>query len=60
MGKFDNYEILTTDYKVVNGTGIALDVLLPKNLRPGKCPLIIRFHGGGWVSFKPYDGSSKA
>jgi acetyl esterase/lipase len=49
MGKFDTFEIISTDYKVVAGQGIALDLLIPPNLTAGLHPIIVRFHGGGYV-----------
>ncbi len=49
MSKFANYEVLSTDYKVVAGTGIAVDVILPNEIAAGKQAVIVRFHGGGWV-----------
>jgi len=58
MGKFDNFEIITTDYKIVGSHGIAVDLLIPPTLPKGPRPIIVRFHGGGFVSgsslFEPW------
>jgi acetyl esterase/lipase len=48
--KFAAFNIYTTAYKHVNNQPISVDVLVPKNLKPGKHPLIVRFHGGFLVS----------
>ena len=48
--KFDPFNIHTTSYKTVNGHPIGVDVLIPKGIKPGKLPLIVRFHGGYLVS----------
>ncbi|MCJ1251764.1 hypothetical protein MMC30_009002 [Trapelia coarctata] len=44
--KFNPFTIHSTSYKTVNKHPIGVDVLFPKNLKPGKHPLIVRFHGG--------------
>ena len=41
--------VFSTSYKVINGHAIGVDVQIPKNVRPGKGPLLVRFHGGGLV-----------
>jgi len=50
MGKFDGFNIVSTDYKKVAGQGIAVDLLIPSKLAAGSHPVIVRFHGGGYVS----------
>jgi hypothetical protein len=50
MGKFDEFKIISADYKRVAGQGIAVDLLIPSNLTAGLHPVIVRFHGGGYVS----------
>ena len=46
--KFSPFHIHSTSYKTVNEHKIGVDVLVPKDLKPGsrKCPLMVRFHGG--------------
>lgn len=51
MGKFDSFEIISTDYKIVEAQEIAVDVFLPASLQEGPHPVIVRFHGGGYVRF---------
>lgn len=48
--KFDPFHIHTTSYKTVNGHPIGVDVLIPKELKSGKRPLLVRFHGGYLVT----------
>ncbi|KAJ4169060.1 hypothetical protein NW754_010992 [Fusarium falciforme] len=59
LSRFDNFEILTTTYKIVLGHDIACHVLIPKPLAQeaqdqdrstGLRPIIFRIHGGGFVS----------
>ena len=38
-----------SSYKVIHGHAITVDVQIPKNVKPGKHPLLVRFHGGGLV-----------
>ena len=47
--KFDSFDIISKTYKVVKGHNIVVNVLVPKAIAPGKCPLVVRFHGGGYV-----------
>ena len=48
--KFEKFDIHSTKYKSVNDQPIGVDVLIPKNAKPGKLPVIVRFHGGYLVS----------
>ena len=50
MGKFDKFTIISADYKKVAGQGIVVDLLIPSKLTAGLRPVIVRFHGGGYVS----------
>ena len=50
MGKFDEFTIISVDYKMVAGQGIVVDLLIPSKLTAGLHPVILRFHGGGYVS----------
>ena len=52
--KLDGFDVLQTTYKTVQGHGIRVDILIPKKpSKPGKHPVIVRFHGGAWVSCPP-------
>jgi cephalosporin-C deacetylase-like acetyl esterase len=44
------FNIFTTPYKTLNNHAITADVLIPKNIQPGKHPLLVRLHGGCLVS----------
>lgn len=44
------FNSFTIPYKTVNNHEITTDILIPKNIKPGKHPLLARFHGGGLVS----------
>ncbi|KAF3050933.1 hypothetical protein E8E11_008701 [Didymella keratinophila] len=48
--RFDSFNIYRTSYKKVNGQGIDVGILIPKNLKPGKHPILVKFHGGGLVT----------
>ncbi|MCJ1403211.1 hypothetical protein MMC11_006434 [Xylographa trunciseda] len=48
--KFDPFTIHTTSYKIVNGYPIDVDILVPKDIKAGKRPLLVRFHGGYMVT----------
>jgi acetyl esterase/lipase len=52
--RFDSYTIFRTSYKEVNNQGIDVAVFIPKNLKPGKHPILAKFHGGGLVRCIPY------
>lgn len=43
------FDIFTTVYKTIGKNSITVDILIPKDIQPGKYPLLIRFHGGGLV-----------
>lgn len=47
---FPGITLTATPYKVVNGQDILVGVMVPKELAPGKRPVIVRFHGGFLVS----------
>lgn len=50
--RFDSFTIHRTSYKEVNNQPIDVGILVPKSLKPGKHPLLVKFHGGGLVSSK--------
>jgi cephalosporin-C deacetylase-like acetyl esterase len=47
--KFAQFDISEVTYKVFNNQDIKAFIMLPKNTTPGKCPVIAKFHGGGFV-----------
>jgi acetyl esterase/lipase len=44
--KFSNFTITTTPYKTINNQPVPVHVFIPKNITPGKHPILARFHGG--------------
>lgn len=53
MDKFKDFDIISTPYKTVGEHEIQVNVLIPRKLaeRPeADCPVILRFHGGGFVT----------
>lgn len=44
------FDIVQSNYKIVHDHGIRADFLIPKTPFEGKRPVIISFHGGGFVS----------
>ncbi|KAJ7583866.1 Alpha/Beta hydrolase protein [Mycena floridula] len=49
LEKFAPFNIFTATYKIVHDHEIQADILVPKSISPAKCPVIVRFHGGGLV-----------
>lgn len=45
-GKYAAFDILDAYYKEVNGTPVPLSVLVPKNVKSGRHPVLVRWHGG--------------
>lgn len=43
------FDVVTGSYKTIDNQPIGVDVQIPKNVKPGKHPLLVRFHGGGLV-----------
>lgn len=48
--KYAAFDVSDVTYKVVNGQDIKAYILTPKNLVPGKHPIVVKFHGGFFVS----------
>jgi acetyl esterase/lipase len=46
---FDKFSTFRTAYKQVNNQPIHAFFIIPEKLPPGPRPLLVRFHGGGWV-----------
>jgi cephalosporin-C deacetylase-like acetyl esterase len=51
--KYAAFDVSDVTYKVVNGHDIKAYVLTPKNLSAGKHPILVKFHGGNFVSEIP-------
>lgn len=47
--RFDSFNVYRTSYKKVKDHSIEVGILVPKNLKPCKHPLLVKFHGGGLV-----------
>ncbi|KAJ4294459.1 hypothetical protein N0V90_008150 [Kalmusia sp. IMI 367209] len=47
--RFDTFDVYETYYKKIGDHEIKVAILVPKNLKPGKHPLAVKFHGGGLV-----------
>ena len=47
--RFDSFNVFRTPYKKIGNHGIDVGILVPKDLKPGKHPLVVKFHGGGLV-----------
>lgn len=48
--RFDTFDLYKTSYKKIGSHEIEVNVLVPKKIREGKCPAMIKWHGGGLVS----------
>ncbi|KAF1937955.1 alpha/beta-hydrolase [Clathrospora elynae] len=47
--RFDSFNHYRTSYKKIGDHEIDVGILVPKNLKPGEHPLIVKFHGGGLI-----------
>lgn len=47
--RFDSFNVYKTSYKKIGEHEIGVAVLVPKDLKPGKHPVMVKFHGGGLV-----------
>lgn len=47
--RFDDFDIHTTTYKRIGNHEIAVGILVPRKIKPGKHPLLVKFHGGGLI-----------
>ncbi|PKS09630.1 hypothetical protein jhhlp_004249, partial [Lomentospora prolificans] len=46
---FDNFQTFRASYKLIDDQPIHAFFIVPSQLPPGPRPLLVRFHGGGWV-----------
>ena len=47
--RFDSFDVFRTSYKKIGEHEIEVGIIVPKDLKPGKSPVIVKFHGGGLV-----------
>lgn len=48
--RFASFDIHETFYKRIGSFDILVAILIPKNLKPGRHPLHVKWHGGGLIS----------
>ena len=48
--KFSAFNVTDVNYKEVNGVGIAASILTPKDARSGTHPVLVRWHGGCFIT----------
>lgn len=44
--KFNAFNVIDVNYKEVNGVKIPASILVPKDIKSGAHPLLVRWHGG--------------
>lgn len=49
LPRFNPFEITDVVYKTINSHPIHASILIPHGIQPGKHPLMVRFHGGGFI-----------
>lgn len=49
LALFVKFGIFRTSYKIIDEQPIYAFFIVPDKLPPGPRPLLVRFHGGGWV-----------
>ncbi|ESZ97901.1 hypothetical protein SBOR_1713 [Sclerotinia borealis F-4128] len=55
--RFSQFDVSVTTYRTIQNHEIQAYVLIPKNISPGKHPLIVKIHGGGSVAKPPQTSS---
>ncbi|KAH7118772.1 Alpha/Beta hydrolase protein [Dendryphion nanum] len=48
--RFDTFTVYRTFYKQIGDHQIEVGILIPKSIKPGKHPLLVKFHGGGLIT----------
>ena len=48
--RIDTLHVFRTSFKKIGDNDIDVGILVPKDLKPGKHPVIVKFHGGNLVS----------
>jgi cephalosporin-C deacetylase-like acetyl esterase len=49
VNRFDSFDAFRTSYKKIGDHEIEVGILVPKDIKPGKTPVMVKFHGGGLV-----------
>lgn len=49
--RLDSFYVHRTSYKKIGDHEIEVALLVPKELKSGKHPVMVKFHGGGLVNF---------
>jgi cephalosporin-C deacetylase-like acetyl esterase len=44
--KYAAFDLVDVNYKEAKGVPIPASILVPKNVKPGKHPVLVRWHGG--------------
>jgi cephalosporin-C deacetylase-like acetyl esterase len=47
--RFDSFNLYRTSYKKIGDHEIEVVIIVPKDIKPGKHPLFVEWHGGGLV-----------
>ncbi|KAF2000505.1 alpha/beta-hydrolase [Amniculicola lignicola CBS 123094] len=47
--RFDGFDMHTSHYKQIGEHKIEVNLLIPKGLKSGKYPVMVKFHGGGLI-----------
>jgi cephalosporin-C deacetylase-like acetyl esterase len=53
--RFDSFDLYRPSYKKIGNHEIEVVVLVPKDVKPGKVPVMVEWHGGGLVSNRAHD-----
>ncbi|KAH8641103.1 alpha/beta-hydrolase [Alternaria alternata] len=48
--RFDSFDVFRTSYKKIGEHEIEVGIIVPKDLKPGKSPVMVKFHGGGLIT----------
>lgn len=49
--RLDSFNVYETHFKQIGDHKISVAILVPKDLKPSKVPIAVKFHGGGLVSY---------
>jgi cephalosporin-C deacetylase-like acetyl esterase len=56
--RFDSFDHYRTSYKKIGDHEIEVNVLVPKDIKPGKQPVLVKWHGGGLVGIGQFSESN--
>jgi hypothetical protein len=48
--KFSAFNLIDANYKEVHGVAIPASILIPKDAQPGAHPVLVRWHGGCFIT----------